>query len=71
MLNIVFGVLAVGLGLLVCVRPASTARILQRFYRSYPLVNHAGARQLKSRNAFIVVLGISFIVVGVFVIVAG
>lgn len=60
--------LPIGIGLLLVLKPGPVAEALRRFYSNYPLVRYAGQPQLKSRNSFIVILGVVFILVGMLIL---
>ena len=54
----------VGIGLFLVLKPGRVAEALKGFYSNYPLVRYAGERQLKSRNSFILILGVALILLG-------
>lgn len=51
-------------GFFIILRPGLIAQNLQKFYSRYPLVRYAGERQLRSRNPFVIILGIVIFIVG-------
>jgi hypothetical protein len=52
------------MGLILVLKPEPFAAKLQRFYLAYPIIHYAGAKQLKSRPFWIVLFGITIIIVG-------
>jgi len=52
------------LGIFLILKPEIVARKLTTFYKNYPLIRYAGVRQLQTRTAFIVALGIVFVITG-------
>ncbi|GBE04710.1 hypothetical protein BMS3Abin10_00326 [bacterium BMS3Abin10] len=61
-------IVAVGIiifGVILVIKPTPFARILERFYKHYPLVRLAPENKLKSRDGFIIAFGITLIVVGI------
>ncbi len=64
MASLIGGALFIVLGVYLLLQPSKFAKTLQQFYSNYPLVRYAGQKQLRSRNSFVVGLGITFITVG-------
>lgn len=51
-------------GIFLVTKPAIVVEKLKSFYSGYPIVRHAGERQLTSRPEFIIVAGIVIIIIG-------
>jgi hypothetical protein len=62
MVVIAYAVIAVGAFLILS--PDCAARGLKKFYRNYPFIRYASDRQFETRKVFIVLLGITFVLVG-------
>ncbi len=68
MKNMVFGLLFIAFGILMCARRQWVAGKLQRFYSNYPVIRSAPQEQLIARGGFVVVLGLLFVGIGLFAI---
>ena len=55
----------VALGVFVILKPNIVSNKIKGFYSNYPLVRHAGEKQLSSRNSYVVLLGFVILVVGI------
>ncbi len=64
LLKTIGALIPVGIGLLLVLKSGPVAEALRRFYSNYPLVRYAGQRQLKSRNSFVLILGVVLILLG-------
>jgi hypothetical protein len=58
-------VLICGVGMYLCLRPASVADKIKSFYSRYPIIRYAGEKQLTSRSAFVRLVGVVLIIVGI------
>jgi hypothetical protein len=59
---IAIGIMVLGFALIM--KPGFVAEKLQRFYSEYPLVRYFGSKQLRSRSSYLVLLGVTIVVLG-------
>ena len=52
-------------GVYICLRPATIVEKIKLFYSSYPIIKHAGEKQLTSRIGLVRFVGILLFIVGV------
>ena len=50
-------------GFYVFLKPKTVGLFLKNFYGNYPLIKHAGEKQLTTRDVFVRIIGIVFIAV--------
>lgn len=65
--DILLGIISLGiiaLGIFLILKPNLVADKLSRFYSNYPIVRYAPDKQLKSRNSYVITLGIVIIITG-------
>lgn len=60
----IVSILIIVFGIFLVTKPSIVVEKLKSFYSGYPIVRHAGERQLTSRPQFIIVAGIVFVIIG-------
>ena len=62
---ILVSLILVAIGFAIVVKAERVGTAISRFYRDYPIVKHAGPRQFVVKRAYVVVLGIVIVAIGV------